>query len=67
MAAETGRTKSFYAREAFIEYIGDLEDLYLAESRLADLRSGATQSISLEDVITKHGLADEIRSVGGLV
>jgi RHH-type rel operon transcriptional repressor/antitoxin RelB len=61
MAAETGRTKSFYAREAFIE------DLYLAESRLADLRSGATQSISLEDVITKHGLADEIRSVGGLV
>jgi len=32
MAAETGQTKSFYAREAFIEYIGDLEDLYLAET-----------------------------------
>ena len=35
LAKLTGRTKSFYAREAIIEHIADLEDLYLAEKRLA--------------------------------
>jgi len=32
LAKKTGRTKSFYAREAIVEYIDDLEDLYLAQS-----------------------------------
>ena len=34
LAKLTGRTKSFYAREAIIEHLSDLEDLYLAEKRL---------------------------------
>lgn len=33
-ARKTGRTKSYYAREAIIEHIEDLEDAYLAEERL---------------------------------
>jgi len=32
LAKATGRTKSFYAREAILEHLADLEDLYLAES-----------------------------------
>ncbi|PWV95282.1 RHH-type rel operon transcriptional repressor/antitoxin RelB [Hoeflea marina] len=36
LAARTGRTKSFYARQALIEYIEDMEDRYLAEQRLAE-------------------------------
>ncbi len=36
LARRTGRTKSFYAREALLEHIDDLEDLYLAELRLRD-------------------------------
>lgn len=36
LARKTGRTKSFYAREAIAEYIADLEDAYLAEHRLHD-------------------------------
>ena len=32
LAKLTERTKSFYAREAIIEHIADLEDLYLAEN-----------------------------------
>ena len=28
LAAKTGRTKTFYAREAILEYLDDLEDLY---------------------------------------
>jgi len=32
---KTGRTKSFYAREAILRHIEDLEDLHLARKRLA--------------------------------
>ena len=34
LAKKTGRTKTFYAREAILEHIGDLEDIYLATERL---------------------------------
>jgi RHH-type rel operon transcriptional repressor/antitoxin RelB len=35
LAKKTGRTKSFYAREAILRQIEDIEDLYLARRRLA--------------------------------
>jgi len=31
LAQKTGRTKSFYAKKAIIEYLEDMEDIYLAE------------------------------------
>jgi RHH-type transcriptional regulator, rel operon repressor / antitoxin RelB len=34
LAHETGRTKTYYIREAVIEHIEELEDIYLAERRL---------------------------------
>jgi RHH-type rel operon transcriptional repressor/antitoxin RelB len=34
LADKTGRTKSFYAREAILQHIEDLEDAYLASARL---------------------------------
>ncbi len=58
LAAATGRTKTFYAREAILEHLGDLEDLYLAEQRLADLRAGRVKAIPLEEVIETLGLED---------
>lgn len=58
LAKATGRTKSFYAREAILEHIDDLEDLYLAEQRLIDARSGKDKSISLEDAMRRYGLED---------
>lgn len=45
LAKATGRTKSFYAREAILEHLADLEDLYLAEKRLAKVRSGKTKQL----------------------
>ena len=30
LALKTGRTKTFYAREAILEHLDDLEDYYLA-------------------------------------
>ncbi len=35
LARKTGRTKSFYAREAILRHIEDIEDTYLARRRLA--------------------------------
>jgi RHH-type rel operon transcriptional repressor/antitoxin RelB len=34
LALRTGRTKTYYAREALIRFIEDMEDEYLALSRL---------------------------------
>ena len=58
LAKRTGRTKSFYAREAILRHLDELEDLYLAESRLEDLRNGRTESIPLNDLIRRHGVVD---------
>jgi RHH-type rel operon transcriptional repressor/antitoxin RelB len=57
LARRTGRTKTFYAREAILEYLGDLEDLYLAEEVLERVRSGEERTIPLKDVLKRHGLA----------
>jgi RHH-type rel operon transcriptional repressor/antitoxin RelB len=58
LSKATGRTKSFYVREAIVEHLADLEDLYLAEQRLLDIRSGKSQTVSLEDVMKRYGLDD---------
>jgi RHH-type rel operon transcriptional repressor/antitoxin RelB len=58
LAAATGRTKTFYAREAIVEHIDDLEDIYLAEQRLAEIRAGRVRAVPLEEVLKDHGLTD---------
>lgn len=58
LAKATGRTKSFYAREAILEHLADLEDLYLAEKRLAKVRSGKSKTYSLNSVEQELGLAN---------
>ena len=54
LADRTGRTKTFYARAAIAEYIGDLEDYYLAEERMADFKPGS--GVPLEQVIAELDL-----------
>lgn len=56
LAKLTGRTKTYYAREAIIEHMDDLEDIYLAEKRMHDIRAGKTQTIPLDKVMKKYGL-----------
>jgi RHH-type transcriptional regulator, rel operon repressor / antitoxin RelB len=34
LAAKTGRTKTFYAKEAILKHLDDIEDKYLAINRL---------------------------------
>ena len=56
LAKATGRTKTFYAREAILEHLDVLEDLYLAEQRLIDLRAGKTQAVPLDAVMKRYGM-----------
>jgi RHH-type rel operon transcriptional repressor/antitoxin RelB len=56
LAKRTGRTKTFYAREAILQHLEDLEELYLAERALDRIRKGEEQTIPLEDVMKRHGL-----------
>lgn len=55
LSKKTGRTKSYYAREAIIEHIEDLEDLYLAEKELEAIRKGA-KTYSLDEMEIDLGL-----------
>lgn len=55
LAAATGRTKTFYAREAILEHLDHLEDLYLAEQSLLEVQAGA-KTIPLDDVMREYGL-----------
>jgi RHH-type rel operon transcriptional repressor/antitoxin RelB len=56
LAQKTGRTKTFYAREAILTHLADLEDLYLAEDRLGRIQSGEERTIPLKDVVKRRGL-----------
>ena len=56
LAQATGRTKTFYAREAILNHLDDLEDLYLAEKRLIDIRAGRSQTVPLEEVMKRYGM-----------
>jgi RHH-type rel operon transcriptional repressor/antitoxin RelB len=58
LAKETGRTKSFYVREAILEHLDDLEDIYMAEKELAEIRAGRGTSVSLEEVMKRYGMVD---------
>ena len=58
LAKATGRTKSFYAREAILEHLADLEDLYLAEKRLTKVRNGKSKTYSMSAVEQELGLAN---------
>ena len=52
-ADRTGRSKTFYMIEAIQEHLDDLEDLYLAEQRLIDLRAGRSETVPLDELMNR--------------
>lgn len=49
LADRTGRTATYYIREAIEEHLDDLEDIYLAEQVLERVRRGEEQTMSPEE------------------
>jgi RHH-type transcriptional regulator, rel operon repressor / antitoxin RelB len=60
LAELTGRSKTFYMVEAIREHLDDLEDLYIAEQRLIEIRAGRSKTHTLEEVERSLGLADYV-------
>ena len=58
LAERTGRTKTFYVVEAIQEHLEEIEDIYIAEKRLIDLRAGRSRTYTLKEVERELGLAD---------
>ena len=56
LAQMTGRTKAYYLRALVTDGLDDLEDLYIAEQRLIDIRAGRSEMVSLESVMKRYGL-----------
>ena len=58
LCERTGKSEISYVLEAVNEYLEDIEDVYIAEQRLADIRSGRSRTYTLEEVEKELGLAD---------
>jgi RHH-type rel operon transcriptional repressor/antitoxin RelB len=58
LAKRSGRTKTYYAREAILRHIEDLEDIQVAEQRLRALYEGRAKTIPLEEVMKRYGVED---------
>lgn len=56
LAARTGRTATFYIRQAVEEHLEDLEDIYLAERVMERLNSGEIGTRPLKEVMDELGL-----------
>ncbi len=53
LAKKTGRTKTYYVREAIMEHLDELEEIYLAEKVLENVRAGKEETVSLNEVIQR--------------
>jgi RHH-type rel operon transcriptional repressor/antitoxin RelB len=56
LADLTGRSKSYYMIEAISEHIDDLEDIYLAERELIEIRAGRSVTTPIEEVMRRYGM-----------
>jgi RHH-type transcriptional regulator, rel operon repressor / antitoxin RelB len=56
LARRTGRTKTYYVREAILQHLDDLEDIYAGERVLERIRNGEERTVSLADVMKHHGV-----------
>lgn len=58
LARLTGRSKSFYVKQALAEQIEDLEDLYVARKIAKRVSEGRERLIPLEDLERELGVDD---------
>jgi RHH-type rel operon transcriptional repressor/antitoxin RelB len=58
LAKRTGRTKSFYAREAILEHLDNLEAEFLSDQVLKRVQEGQEKTWTLDELERELGLAD---------
>lgn len=50
LARRTGRSRTFYIKEAILDHLDELEDAYRGEQALREIRESGEPSIPLQDV-----------------
>ena len=55
LSARTGRTATFYIREAVEEHLRSMEELYAAEQAMIEHRRSGEQSLSLDELDAQIG------------
>ena len=58
MAKKTGRTKTFYAKEAILNYLEDLEDGLIAEKAWQEFEKSGKKTIPFVEVLKRYGMDD---------
>lgn len=48
LATSTGRTKSYYVREALLKHLSNIEDIYMSEQRRQSTRTGSPRPAALK-------------------
>lgn len=56
LAKETRRPTSFYYNLLLEDYLDDIEDIYLSEKILTDIRSGKEKTYSADEVYKELGI-----------
>jgi RHH-type transcriptional regulator, rel operon repressor / antitoxin RelB len=56
LAKKSGRTKTFYAREAILQHLEDLEDAYIGEKALREFEKSGENAIPIEEIMKDYGL-----------
>ena len=58
LATRTGRTATYYIREALEEYLEDMEDLYTVEQASIQHRKSGNRPLSLDELDHELALAN---------
>jgi RHH-type rel operon transcriptional repressor/antitoxin RelB len=62
LAKQTGRTKSYHAKQAIKKYVEDREDYLIAVAALERLESGKERLVPLEELVKKYGLESSVHN-----
>ena len=66
LSEKTGRSKTFYVREAVLQHITDMEDLYLAHLVKERIDNAEERTYTLDEVIQELGF-EKKELAGGTV
>jgi RHH-type rel operon transcriptional repressor/antitoxin RelB len=54
LSTATGRSKSYYIREALVEYLEDMEDIYMADQRREELETKKSHTIPFDEIVKEY-------------
>ncbi|MDO8715200.1 MAG: TraY domain-containing protein [Dehalococcoidales bacterium] len=55
LATSTGRTKSYYVREALLKHLANIENIYMAEKRQQKIRAESAQTTPVKTALKRRG------------